>query len=171
MGNLKFWEGSSRVETKAVDIVPEQNVSSTEVSIIRDGELSYTVAKAENGSGPSWQETVGAPVESHSPLGYNVGWLTVIFLNVNQMIGTGIFSTRKTKAPDCRPRFMILGNELCMLMRVLVCSGLHPGFDGLHRSCPHLLGHRFLDGMCRSLCVPGTGQLFPEQERRSSGLP
>lgn len=94
MGNYKFWEPSGAVDSKeAVEVVPAGNVSSTEVSVIHDGDLAYTVAKAENGSKPSWQEVTGAPVESHSPLGYNVGWLTVIFLNVNQMIGTGIFST------------------------------------------------------------------------------
>lgn len=71
------------------------HTSSTDVSVIHDGGLAYTVAKAENGSKPSWQEAIGAPVESRSPLGYHVGWLTVIFLNVNQMIGTGVFSTRK----------------------------------------------------------------------------
>ncbi|KKA28238.1 hypothetical protein TD95_002430 [Thielaviopsis punctulata] len=61
--------------------------------IVRDGELAFVRAQAGNGSKPSYQEAVGAPVESTSPLGYNVGWLTVIFLNVNRMIGTGIFST------------------------------------------------------------------------------
>uniref|UniRef100_A0A8H7TTU6 Uncharacterized protein n=1 Tax=Bionectria ochroleuca TaxID=29856 RepID=A0A8H7TTU6_BIOOC len=38
----------------------------------------------------------GAPVESRSPLGYHVNWLTIIFLNVNHMVGTGIFSTPAT---------------------------------------------------------------------------
>ncbi|KAJ0267977.1 hypothetical protein COL940_013846 [Colletotrichum noveboracense] len=70
--------------------------SDSEHSIIRDGDLAYTLAKGGNGSKPAYQEAVGAPVEKHSPLGYHVGWITVIFLNVNQMIGTGIFSTRKT---------------------------------------------------------------------------
>lgn len=68
--------------------------SDSEHSIIRDGDLAYTLAKGGNGSKPAYQEAVGAPVEKHSPLGYHVGWITVIFLNVNQMIGTGIFSTR-----------------------------------------------------------------------------
>ncbi|KAJ0298397.1 hypothetical protein Brms1b_013404 [Colletotrichum noveboracense] len=67
--------------------------SDSEHSIIRDGDLAYTLAKGGNGSKPAYQEAVGAPVEKHSPLGYHVGWITVIFLNVNQMIGTGIFST------------------------------------------------------------------------------
>lgn len=55
---------------------------------------TYTRAKADNGSGAAYQDAVGAPVEESSPLGYNVGWATVIFLNINQLIGTGIFSTR-----------------------------------------------------------------------------
>ncbi|OAA72949.1 high affinity methionine permease [Akanthomyces lecanii RCEF 1005] len=62
-------------------------------SIIYDGELTYERVKGGNGSGAAYQEAAGAPVESSSPLGYNVGWATIIFLNINQMIGTGIFST------------------------------------------------------------------------------
>lgn len=54
---------------------------------------------------------IGAPVEKNSPLGYHVGWISVLFLvllllppcrvfkvcrqNVSKMIGTGIYSTRK----------------------------------------------------------------------------
>ncbi|KAK3190769.1 hypothetical protein K4F52_003085 [Lecanicillium sp. MT-2017a] len=67
--------------------------SSSEPSVIHDGDLAFTRVKGGNGSGATYQEAVGAPVESNSPLGYHVGWLTIIFLNVNQMIGTGIFST------------------------------------------------------------------------------
>lgn len=37
----------------------------------------------------------GAPVETISPLGYHVGWAGILFLNVSQMVGTGVFSTRK----------------------------------------------------------------------------
>ncbi|KAK5636549.1 hypothetical protein RRF57_012261 [Xylaria bambusicola] len=66
------------------------------LEVVHDGELTYTVVKANNGSGVTYQEAVGAPVESKSPLGYHVGWVTVIFLNVNHMIGTGIFSTPGT---------------------------------------------------------------------------
>ena len=68
--------------------------SDSEPSVLHDGGLSYVRVKADNGSLPSYQEAVGAPVEISSPLGYDVGWITVIFLNVNQMIGTGVFSTR-----------------------------------------------------------------------------
>ncbi|KAF2227757.1 high affinity methionine permease [Elsinoe ampelina] len=35
----------------------------------------------------------GAPVETVSPLGYHVGWAGILFLNVSQMVGTGVFST------------------------------------------------------------------------------
>ncbi|KAJ6534272.1 amino acid transporter [Mycena capillaripes] len=35
----------------------------------------------------------GAPTEVVSALGSHVGWLSVVFLNINNMIGTGVFST------------------------------------------------------------------------------
>jgi len=47
---------------------------------------------------PSYEEAavnIGAPVEVISPLGYHVGAISVMFLNVGTMIGTGIFSTRE----------------------------------------------------------------------------
>jgi amino acid transporter len=78
---------------ETADPSPAAYASDSEPSIIRDGDLAYTLAVAGNGSKPSYQEAVGAPVESQSPLGYHVSWITVIFLNVNQMVGTGIFST------------------------------------------------------------------------------
>ncbi|KAF6754530.1 high affinity methionine permease [Ephemerocybe angulata] len=45
---------------------------------------------------PSYEDaavTDGAPVEKVSPLGYHVDWVSVIFLNVSKMIGTGVFTT------------------------------------------------------------------------------
>ncbi|XWW96152.1 hypothetical protein V2A60_004124 [Cordyceps javanica] len=73
---------------------PSPNASSVDQpSVIYDGELTYNRVTAGNGSGATYQEATGAPVESSSPLGYHVGWATIIFLNINQMIGTGIFST------------------------------------------------------------------------------
>ncbi|KAM3498017.1 hypothetical protein MY10362_008650 [Beauveria mimosiformis] len=73
---------------------PSPNASSVDQpSVIYDGELTYNRVKGGNGSGAAYQEAAGAPVESNSPLGYHVGWATIIFLNINQMIGTGIFST------------------------------------------------------------------------------
>ncbi|CEI62429.1 hypothetical protein FVEN_g4971 [Fusarium venenatum] len=77
----------------APDLSADPEASDSERSVIHDGDLAYTRVKGGNGSKPSYQEAVGAPVEAKSPLGYNVGWLTVIFLNVNMMVGTGIFST------------------------------------------------------------------------------
>jgi hypothetical protein len=62
--------------------------------VLRKGDLEFTTEYGGNGSPPSYQEASGAPVERDSPLGYNVGWFTIIFLNVGQMIGTGVFSTR-----------------------------------------------------------------------------
>lgn len=41
-----------------------------------------------------FQDPNGAPVEQASPLGYHVGWFGILFLNVSQMVGTGVFSTR-----------------------------------------------------------------------------
>lgn len=64
-------------------------------SDVTDGSLHYVVEKAGNGSGPSYQEATGAPVETSSPLGYAVGPVTIVFLNVSKMIGTGVYSTRK----------------------------------------------------------------------------
>ncbi|KAI0008229.1 amino acid transporter [Xylariaceae sp. FL0662B] len=93
MGFSKLW---SRPAASEVHVVGEPDASSSDVSVIHDGDLTYTVTKAGNGSRAAYQEAAGAPVESNSPLGYHVGWLTVIFLNVNQMIGTGIFSTPGT---------------------------------------------------------------------------
>ncbi|KAF4553350.1 Amino acid permease-like protein 7 [Elsinoe fawcettii] len=40
-----------------------------------------------------YQDANGAPVEQISPLGYHVGWAGILFLNVSQMVGTGVFST------------------------------------------------------------------------------
>jgi len=60
-----------------------------------DGSLEFVHEYGGNFSKPSYQEASGAPVESISPLGLQVTWFTTIFLNIGQMIGTGVFSTRK----------------------------------------------------------------------------
>ncbi|KAM0280648.1 hypothetical protein ACHAQH_003955 [Verticillium albo-atrum] len=87
---LSFWKPQSSPE-----VVQERTNynSDSEASVIHDGKLSYVRFAAGNGSGPTYQEAVGAPVEAKSPLGYHVNWVTVIFLNINMMVGTGIFST------------------------------------------------------------------------------
>lgn len=64
-------------------------------TVIQHGNLEYTTDKGGNGTGITTQEASGAPVETTSPLGYHVNWFTIIFLNIGQMIGTGVFSTRK----------------------------------------------------------------------------
>ncbi|TFK75091.1 high affinity methionine permease [Pluteus cervinus] len=38
-------------------------------------------------------DTTGAPTEKVSPLGYHVDWISVVFLNISKMIGTGVFTT------------------------------------------------------------------------------
>ncbi|KAF7557040.1 hypothetical protein G7046_g6128 [Stylonectria norvegica] len=89
MGFFQRFQGSKFDAPAPIDT----EASDSEPSIIHDGGLAYTRAKGGNDSGPSYQDAGGAPVETSSPLGYNVGWITVIFLNINMMVGTGIFST------------------------------------------------------------------------------
>ncbi|CAM1507857.1 Fc.00g047050.m01.CDS01 [Cosmosporella sp. VM-42] len=62
---------------------------------ISDGSVHYVVKKAGNDSEVSYQDAIGAPVEVSSPLGYSAGPVTIVFLNISKMIGTGIFSTRE----------------------------------------------------------------------------
>ncbi|KAB5517455.1 amino acid permease-domain-containing protein [Coniochaeta sp. 2T2.1] len=84
---MAFWRRgfSRRTEENATGPVDEGEVS--------DGSLHYVVEKGGNDSQPSYQEATGAPVEVNSPLGYNVGAVTIIFLNISKMIGTGVYST------------------------------------------------------------------------------
>ncbi|KAF2811971.1 high affinity methionine permease [Mytilinidion resinicola] len=65
-------------------------------AVVGDGNLKYTVEEGGNTSLPTYQEASGAPVEVKSPLGYSVGWVTILFLNLSKIIGTGIFSTPST---------------------------------------------------------------------------
>lgn len=79
---------------------PEVEVTSTSVdaapgAVLTEGSLEFTVAHGGNDSLPSYQEASGAPVETNSPLGYFVGPVTVVFLNISNMVGTGVYSTRK----------------------------------------------------------------------------
>lgn len=78
---------------------PEVEVTTTSIdaapgAVLTEGSLEYTVARGGNDSLPSYQEASGAPVETNSPLGYFVGPVTVVFLNISMMIGTGVYSTR-----------------------------------------------------------------------------
>jgi hypothetical protein len=84
--------GSS--EEARVDESDLRQTSSDEVKF--DGSLEFVHEYGDNGSKPSYQETSGAPVENISPLVLQVTWFTTIFLNNGQMVGTGVFSTRKS---------------------------------------------------------------------------
>lgn len=69
-------------------------ISSHEI-VSTKGNLKFVVEQGGNGSQPSYQEVSGAPVEAHSSLGYAVGPLTIVLINISKMIGTGVYSTRK----------------------------------------------------------------------------
>ncbi|KAJ9161570.1 High-affinity methionine permease [Coniochaeta hoffmannii] len=84
---MASWRRPFGGRTEAAGTVP---LDEGEVS---DGSLHYVVGKGGNDSQPSYQEATGAPVEVDSPLGYNVGAITIIFLNISKMIGTGVYST------------------------------------------------------------------------------
>ncbi|KAK8199530.1 amino acid transporter-like protein [Phyllosticta capitalensis] len=63
-------------------------------SVIKNtGSIAFVGEQGANGSVPTYQVTTGAPVEKESPLGYEVNWYSIIFLNISQMVGTGVFST------------------------------------------------------------------------------
>jgi hypothetical protein len=74
---------------------PSDDSDSPTAAEVSDGSLKYTREKGGNDSQPSYQEASGAPVEQNSPLGYTVGPVTIVFLNVSKMIGTGVYSTRE----------------------------------------------------------------------------
>ncbi|KAL3421229.1 high affinity methionine permease [Phlyctema vagabunda] len=57
------------------------------------GSLEFVHEYGGNESQPSYQEASGAPVENISSLGLEVTSFTAVFLNIGQMIGTGVFST------------------------------------------------------------------------------
>lgn len=61
----------------------------------KNGSQEFVVEQGGNGSLPTYQQADGAPIEVKSPLGYQVQFFSIIFLNVGQMIGTGVFATRE----------------------------------------------------------------------------
>ncbi|KFZ13115.1 hypothetical protein V501_03868 [Pseudogymnoascus sp. VKM F-4519 (FW-2642)] len=89
MGFASFWQDARKSGQQYLATQHAESVG----SVVRDGNLEYTKETAGNESQPSYQEASGAPVEKESPLGYEINWFTVIFLNIGQMIGTGVFST------------------------------------------------------------------------------
>jgi hypothetical protein len=84
---FKKWFGfNNSNEFVDAEVVKEKNAQIGE-QVVVDGVRIY-------------QDANGAPVEQVSPLGYHVGWFGIMFLNVSQMVGTGVFSTRKYLARD-----------------------------------------------------------------------
>ena len=69
-----------------------ENYNAGEAAFLTAGGLQYVVKKGENSSVPSYQESSGAPVEARSTLGYHVGPITIVFLNLSKMVGTGVYS-------------------------------------------------------------------------------
>ncbi|KAJ0329392.1 hypothetical protein COL5a_003948 [Colletotrichum fioriniae] len=61
---------------------------------ISNGSTQYIGEKGGNDAPPTYQDASGAPVENNSPLGYDVGPVTITLLNITMMIGAGIYSTR-----------------------------------------------------------------------------
>ncbi|KAE8346699.1 hypothetical protein BDV24DRAFT_147360 [Aspergillus arachidicola] len=88
---LPFWGDR---EKDAGISVREHNAS--QESTIQDGSIKYTAAEGINSTSVTYQDASGAPVETDSPLGYSVSFWTSLCLNINQMVGTGIFSTPAT---------------------------------------------------------------------------
>jgi hypothetical protein len=135
----------------------EQNDQS-DASSLSSGDLQYTAQAGANSSVPTYQEASGAPVEVNSPLGYSVGWITVIFLNLSKMIGTGVFSTRMSS----------------------VSSDSIPSIDSHSINCPQrrrvrwpgivLLGHWILHGRQLTRRVSGVFVLFPQSVGLRGGL-
>lgn len=92
---MSFWRRpfSQRQDAGDGDGDVYQDDQSSGQEQVTDGSLHYVFEKAGNDSGPTYQEASGAPVEVESPLGYDVGAVTIICLNVSNMIGTGVYST------------------------------------------------------------------------------
>ena len=83
-------------ETKTQAVVEAATADPSSHFFVEGRKDFYVGQIAENGGGQSYQHADGAPVETRSPLGYNVGFWTATFLNVSMLIGTGIFSTRES---------------------------------------------------------------------------
>lgn len=75
--------------------VESHSPSNSSDDIIQDGDTRYTMAVGMNSTNATYQDAAGAPVETDSPLGYSVSFWACMCLNINQMVGTGIFSTRE----------------------------------------------------------------------------
>jgi hypothetical protein len=83
--------------------VTARTLSPAGETVFRTGNLEFVAEQGENGGKTTYQEASGAPVEARSPLPARVQWFTIVFLNIGQMIGTGVFSTRKSyRYVQCR---------------------------------------------------------------------
>lgn len=74
--------------------------TSVDASIVREKNAQIGEQVYVNGVA-IYQDANGAPVEQVSPLGYHVGYAGILFLNVSQMVGTGVFSTRQYIRMKC----------------------------------------------------------------------
>jgi hypothetical protein len=84
----RFKKGKREAQATSTSVDAEEH-------FVVEGKLDFVVEQGGNGSKPSYQEVTGAPVEITSPLGLEVGPITILFLNISKMVGTGIYSTRK----------------------------------------------------------------------------
>lgn len=91
MGFFRSRFGGANREESATATATATAVDANEIT---DGKLTFVAAQGGNDSLPAYQEAFGAPVESQSPFGYAVGPVTIIFLNISKMVGTGVYSTR-----------------------------------------------------------------------------
>jgi hypothetical protein len=126
MSNRKPFE-----QPAATELVPAYRVTSPYSGDKQKGSLEFIGQQGGNGSLPTYQEATGAPIETKSPLGLDVSWVAIIALNINQMIGTGVFSTR----------------EASLLAPALICLSMLISVDDskgnwIGRPQPNLLGHR-----------------------------
>jgi hypothetical protein len=87
-------------QEKGHDVGVNASDRDSDEEFVKDGDINYKVAEGANTSIATYQDARGAPVEKQSPLGYSVDSWVSLCLNINQMIGTGIFSTRKISNPD-----------------------------------------------------------------------
>lgn len=82
---MVFFRGRDRAHrgTPTTNFSNESQTSQT--AFIEAQNRQYAIEKAGNNSATSYQEVSGAPVETKSTLGYNAGYVTVVFLNISKM--------------------------------------------------------------------------------------
>lgn len=69
-----------------------QSVTASGDVQVSDGDLKYVGQRGGNNAPVGYQEASGAPVEVNSPLGYGVGPVTIIFLNLSKMASCKVSS-------------------------------------------------------------------------------